>query len=117
MTNSCASHTSTLTKLTYASLIAAMTVFVPEFALAQEFTEQIGRQLVDTVDLARNFTYILAAAAIIVFAIMAFFGKFQWSRLIYIIVGVVIVAGAFELIDQLSGGFAGNDASSDRFLD
>ena len=102
----------------YALTFGTLALIMPEIALAADggFTQSLGTNLAEAVDTARRFTYILAAAGIVVMAILAFFGKFSWVRLLYIVIGVILVAGAFEIINQLSDGFSGGGGSSTQFL-
>lgn len=75
---------------------------------------RIGRLLVGLFLNVRNFLYIAAAFTLLwVFYGWATSGKIEWSQLVYIGVGLALMAAVGYFIESVSGGAAG---SNDNFI-
>ena len=61
---------------------------------------------------AKSTIYVVAALAIIFMAILAFFGRFQWSKFFTICGGVFLVAVADQLLEFLGGTAASTGITS-----
>jgi len=79
------------------------TLGVVEPALAQN-VEGLLQNVLDL--LTGNTARLLAVIAVVLLGIACMFGLFDWRRIAIVVVGIVVVFGAAEIVNLLTGGAA-----------
>lgn len=92
------STTRRLLAIGYASLV--LTLGIVEPALAQNVEGPL-QSVLDI--LTGNVARLLAVISLVLIGIGALFGRIEWRQAGYWIVGVIIVFGAAEIVDQVAG--------------
>ncbi len=83
------------TRFSFAFLLSALVLVLPELAMATTLDSTIGGALCDIVALATgNAGKAIATAAIVFLGIGAFFGKVNWGLAMMISLGVILIFGA-----------------------
>jgi type IV secretion system protein VirB2 len=79
-------------------VMLALVLFLPELALAEPWDDTADKVLeIFTGGLTRT----LAVIAIIVAGVLAMFGKMQWSWVINIVIGIVLIFGGAAIVDYI----------------
>jgi type IV secretion system protein VirB2 len=84
--------------------VAATVVFGAAFPAAAQDVEALLQNVVDL--LTGNTARLLAVIAVVVVGILWMFGLFDLRRAGVVVLGVIVVFGAAEIVDLLTGGAA-----------
>lgn len=84
-----------------ASIALVVTLSAVEPALAQD-VEGLLQNVVDM--LTGNTSRLLAVIAVVVVGILWMFGLFDLRRAAIVVLGIIVVFGAAEIVDMLTGG-------------
>jgi type IV secretion system protein VirB2 len=96
-------HTSGARRLCAAALIAgASSLLLAQPALASTNIEGLLQNVVDM--LTGNTARLLAVLAVVVVGILWMFGLFDLRRAAIVVLGIIVVFGAAEIVNLITGG-------------
>ncbi|WP_231733231.1 MULTISPECIES: TrbC/VirB2 family protein [unclassified Phenylobacterium] len=87
--------------IAFATIVFTLGLVEP--ALAQN-VEGLLQNVLDL--LTGNTARLLAVIAVVLLGIACMFGLFDWRRIAIVVVGIVVVFGAAEIVNLLTGGAA-----------
>jgi len=88
-----------------AGAVASITLVVTLCAVQPALAQDVEGLLQNVVDmLTGNTSRLLAVIAVVVVGILWMFGLFDLRRAAIVVLGIIVVFGAAEIVDMLTGG-------------